>query len=87
MKNLGHYIIPQVFNNTKFKYHKNQLFEHVLMNETEKDLPKEISNYEVMFNFIEFDNSKWKLMIEKNNDFKYLFWNEHGEFLGILGDS
>jgi hypothetical protein len=74
MKNLRYYIIPQIFNNIMFKYHKNQLFEYVNMREIKNDLPKE------------FNHNRWKLTIEKNNDFKGLFWDKSGEFLGVIGD-
>ena len=84
MKNLGRYILPQIFNNVMFKYHKNQLLEHVNMNEIEKDLPKEFSSYEIMFSFIELYYGRWKITIEKNNSFKDLFWDKEGKFLGFF---
>lgn len=82
MKNLGCYIIPQIFENSILKYYPDDNIQGINSMQIIEDLDVDV---EYIYRSIEYNNEQWKLRFETvNKETKDLVWNKNGKYLGIF---
>lgn len=85
MRNLGHYIIPQIFTNPRIEIYPRNNIQNVNMSEFKKDFK---DDFEILFKTIEFKNEQWVVRVVKEvgnrEDYRDLVWDKNGKFLGLL---
>lgn len=88
MKNLGKYIIPQIFENYKLKYYHNDNIQNINADRIIKDLDKEIDNLSKKLksfnNYIDYKDEQWRFRLEMKDGYKDLIWNKYGKYLGLF---
>jgi len=88
MRNLGEYIIPQLFESSTIEYYHENVIQNISALSILNDLSNEINIVDdlELDRYIEFrsKNNSYTLSGHINNSkFIRIFWNENGKFLRI----